>query len=74
MDSFSSSIKSIEGYFHALVLVYAATGYRWIYCMKTTDDALQVARRWYCDIADLRAKHKWALLMQDMPANINPKK
>ena len=32
MDSFSSSVRSIEGYFqvHALVLVDAATGYRWI--------------------------------------------
>ena len=31
MDSFSSSVKSIEGYFHSLVFVDAATGYRWIY-------------------------------------------
>ncbi len=30
MDSLSSSFKSIEGYFHALVLVDTATGYRWI--------------------------------------------
>ena len=62
MDSFSSSI---EGYFHALVLVDAATGYRWIYCMKTKDDVLKVVKRWYGDIADLRAKHKLVVLMQD---------
>ena len=28
MDSFSSSVKSIEGYNHAIVFVDAATGYR----------------------------------------------
>ncbi len=31
MDSFSPSIISIEGYFHSLGLVDAATRYRWIY-------------------------------------------
>ena len=31
MDSFSSSVKSIEGYNHAIIFVDAATGYRWIY-------------------------------------------
>ena len=44
MDLFSSSssFRSIEGYFHALVLVDAATGYRWLYGMKTKDDALKI--------------------------------
>ena len=65
MDSFSSSVRSIEGYFHALVLVDAATGYRWIYGMKTKDDALKVVKRWSSDIADLRAKHKLVVFMRD---------
>ena len=67
MDSFSSSVKSIEGYFYALILVDAATGYRWIYGMKTNleDDALKVVKRWYGNIADLRAKHKLVVLMRD---------
>ena len=54
MDSFSSSVKSIEGYNHAIVFVDAATGYRWIYGMKTKDDAIKALRTWYADIADLR--------------------
>ena len=58
MDSFSSSVKSI-------VLVDAASGYRWIYSMKTKDDALHVVKRWFGDIADLLAKHKLAVLMRD---------
>ena len=51
MDLFSSSVRSIEGYFHALVLVDAATEYRWRYGMKTKDDELKVGKRWYCDTA-----------------------
>jgi hypothetical protein len=45
MDSFSSSVKnvkSIKGYFHSLVFVDAATGYRSIYGLKTKDEALKL--------------------------------
>ena len=65
MDSFSSSVRSIEGYFYALILVDAATGYRWIYGMKTKDDALHVVKRWFSDIADLWVKHNLVVLMRD---------
>ncbi len=65
MDSFSSLVKSIEGYFHSLIFVDAATGYRWIYGLKTKDEALNVVKRWYSYIADLRAKHKLVILMRD---------
>ena len=41
MDSFSSSVKSIEGYKHAIVFVDAATEYRWLYGLKTKDDAIK---------------------------------
>ena len=54
MDSFSSSVESIERYNHAIVFVDAATGYRWLYGMKTKDDAIKALRTWYADIADLR--------------------
>ena len=65
MDSFSSSVKSIEGYNHAIVFVDAATGYRWLYGMKTKDDAIKALRTWYADTADLRTKHKVVVLMRD---------
>ena len=42
MDSFSSSVESIERYNHAIVFVDAATGYKWLYGMKTKDDAINV--------------------------------
>ena len=65
MDSFSSSVESIERYNHAIVSVDAATGCRWLYGMKTKDDAIKALRTWYADTADLRTKHKVVVLMRD---------
>jgi hypothetical protein len=44
IDSFSPSVVSIEGYFHAVVIVVCHSGYRWLYCMKTKDDMLKVIK------------------------------
>ena len=44
MDSFSSSIKSFDGYNHAIAFVDAATEYTWLYGMKTKDDAIKAFR------------------------------
>ena len=65
MDSFSSSVKSFEGYNHAIIFVDAETGYRWLYGMKTKDDAIKILRAWYSDIADLQTKHKLVVLKQE---------
>ena len=65
IDSFSSSVVSIEGYFHAVVMVDCHTGYRWLYGMKTRDEMLQVVKRWYGDIADLRQKYTLVVVMRD---------
>ena len=65
MDSFSSSVKSFEGYNHAIVFVDAATGYRWLYGLKTKDDAIKALMTWYSDIADLRTKYKLVVLIRD---------
>jgi hypothetical protein len=65
MDSFSSSVKSIEGYYHAVVCVDKQTGYRWLYGIKTKDKIILVVKRWYSDIADLRAKHKLVVFVRD---------
>ncbi len=65
MDSFSPSIKSIEGYNHAVVLVDNQTGYRWVYWMKTKDEMIKVVKQWYSYIADLQAKHKLVVFVRD---------
>ncbi len=68
MDSFLSSVKSIEGYNHVIVFVDAVTGYQWIYGLKSKDDAIKASRKWYTrysDITDLRTKHKLVVLMLD---------
>ncbi len=56
---------SIEGYFHAVVIVVCRLRYRWLYCMRIRDEMLQVVKRWYSDIADLRQKHTLVVAMQD---------
>ncbi len=48
-----------------MVIVYCHTGYRWLYGMKTRDEMLQVVKRWYGNIADLRHKHTLAVVMRD---------
>ena len=65
MDSFSSSVKSVEGYLHAVVLVDNQTGYRWIYGIKTKDETIKVVKQWYSYIADLHARHKLVVVMSD---------
>ena len=40
--------------------------------MKTKDDVLNVVKRWYCDIADLRVKHKLVVLMRDNAGEYKP--
>ncbi len=65
MDTFSSSVKSIEGYNHAVVFVDKQTSYLWLYGMKTKDEMISVVKRWYSDIADLRARHKLIVFVRD---------
>jgi hypothetical protein len=38
MDSFSSSVQSIEGYNHAFIFVDCNSGFRWLYGMKNKSD------------------------------------
>jgi hypothetical protein len=65
MDSFSSSVTSIEGYNHAVVFADCHTGYRWVYGMKVKSDIVKVVKKWYSDIADLRQKHTLVVVMRD---------
>ena len=66
MDSFSSSVTSIERYVHAIEFVGdACIRYRWIQGIKNKDDTLNLLKRWFIDIVDLRAMHKLVVVMRD---------
>ncbi len=54
MDSFSSSVTSIQGYNYAVVFADCNSGYRWVYGMKPKSDMLKVVKKCFSDIADLR--------------------
>ena len=49
---------SIEGYRYAMILTDSFTGYIWVYGIKTKDQTLGTLKKWYCDIAPLRANNK----------------
>ena len=48
IDSFSSSVKSMGDYIHAIVFVDTAFGYKGIYGMKTKNDVIHVVQRHHC--------------------------
>ena len=62
MDSFSLSVKSIEGYFYRLVSVDAdsATGYRWIHGLKTKEEALYVVKGGKPILLNCRPNKNWS--------------
>ena len=37
----------------------------WVYGLRTKDQTLDALMKWYCDIAQVRLKHKLAILMRD---------
>ena len=64
-DLIVSTIPSIEGYYYGALFVDDHTGYKWLYGLKTKDEALDAAKRWMAEIADLREKYPLLVVMRD---------
>ena len=56
---------SIEGYRYAMILTDSFSVFIWLYGLKTKDQTLGALKKWYCDIADLRQKHKLVVIARD---------
>ena len=41
------------------------SGYKWLYGLKTKDEALDAAKKWMAEIADLREKYPLLVVMRD---------
>ena len=65
MDLYSSSITSIEGYNHALIFTDSHGEFRWQFGMKTKDETFNMSKRWFAEVADLRAKYPFLVLVRD---------
>jgi hypothetical protein len=70
MDSFSSSVQSIEGYNHAVVFVDCNSGLRWLYAavvygMKNKSDLPKIVKKLYSDNADLLQRHTLVVVMRN---------
>jgi hypothetical protein len=64
-DLIVSSITSLEGYYYAALFVDDCTGFKWLYGLKTKDEAVDAAKRWMAEIADLRAIYPLRVIMRD---------
>ena len=63
MDIMSSSVTSIEGYTHALKIAHDASMYLWIYGLIDKSEANDAARKWICELSQLRAQHVLQILI-----------
>jgi hypothetical protein len=61
----SSSIPPLRDITMLWYFIDKCTGYRRIYGTKTKDQMINVVKRWYSDIADLRTKHKLVVVFCD---------
>jgi hypothetical protein len=57
MDLYSSSITSIEGYNHAIIFTDSNSGMRWQYGMKTKNETIDMAKRWFAEIGDVHINY-----------------
>ena len=73
MDIMSSNVTSIEGYDYALVITDDASMYRWVYGLKTKDEANSAVRKWISDIVDIRDRHKLEVIIRDNAGELKSK-
>ena len=64
-DLIVSTILSFEGYFYTALFVDDHTANKWLYRLKTMDEALDTAKRWMAEIADLRKKYPLLVVMRE---------
>jgi hypothetical protein len=57
-------VTSLEGHNHAIVITDDATMFRWVYGLKTKDDANAMIRKWVSDISDIR-EHPIKIIIRD---------
>ena len=65
MDLLSGGVTSLEGYNHAIVITDDATMFRWVYGLKTKDEANAMIRKWVSDISDISEQHPIKMIIRD---------
>ena len=68
MDVYSSSVTSIEGYDHALIITDSCSEHRWQYGMKTKDEVLGMQKRWMAEAAGIQEDHPILVVVRDTQA------
>ncbi len=57
MGVYLSSVTSMEGYNHALIITYSCSKHRWQYGVKTKDEVLGMLKRWMAKTAGIQMDH-----------------
>ena len=65
MDVYSSSVTSIEGYNHALIITDSCSEHCWQYGMKTKDEVLAMSKRWVAETAGIQKDHPILVVVRD---------
>ena len=64
-DLIISSVTSIEGFNAAALYVDDASAFKWLYGLKSKDEALNAAQRWMAETSQLREKYPLYVVMRD---------
>ncbi len=65
MDMYSFFITLTEGYNQELIFTDIHGEFRWQFGMKTKDKTLNMSKRWFIEIADLRSKYPLLMVVRD---------
>jgi hypothetical protein len=57
IDVYSSSVTSIEGYHHALIITDSCSEHCWQFGMKSKNEVLAMSKKWNAESADIQKDH-----------------
>ena len=73
IDMMSSAVTSIEGYDYALIITDDASMFRWVYGLKTKDEADAAVRKWVGDVVEIRIRNPLQIVIRDNAGELKSK-
>jgi hypothetical protein len=64
-DLIISTVTSVEGHNAAALFVVDHIGLKWLYSLKSKDEARGAAQRWMVEISELQEKYSLLVVMRD---------
>ena len=73
IDTMSSLVISIEGHDYALIITDDASMFRWVYGLKTKDEANAAVRKWVGDVVEIRIRNPLQIVIRDNAGELKSK-